>query len=170
MTVHEAIATRKSVRSWKDAPVSNAVLDRVLDSVRLAPSAKNQAEWRLIIVRDRELRRKLGAAAAGQRFVAEAPVVVVACSQTDRRTMRCGHPAFLIDASIAMDHLTLAAIEEGLGTCWIGAFDPDEVRSILGIPAGVEVVSLMPLGYPADPSRAEKNRPAKDELFRYDAW
>ena len=170
MTVHEAIATRKSVRKWKGQPVPDDVLERVLQSARLAPSARNQGEWRVVVVRDPELRHRIGQAAAGQRFVGEAPVVIVLCSETDRRLMRCGHPAFLIDASIALDHLSLAAVEEGLGACWIGAFSPDEVRAILGIPDDVEVIELMPLGYPADPGRVEKDRPDENALFRYDGW
>ncbi|MFW5743519.1 MAG: nitroreductase family protein [Spirochaetota bacterium] len=171
MNVHEAIATRKSVRSWADTPVPDDVLERVLASTRLAPSARNAGEWRLVIVQDAELRRRLGEAASNQTFVGEAPVVIVGCSQTDRRLMKCGQPAYLIDASIALDHLTLAAVEEGLGTCWIGSFDPDAVREILGIPKSVEIVELMPLGYPADPAKIEnKKRPDEAELYRYDGW
>lgn len=170
MNVHEAIATRKSVRSWADKPVPDDVLERVLASTRLAPSARNQGDWRLVVVRDPELRRQLGEAASGQTFVGEAPIVIVGCSETDRRLMRCGQPAYLIDASIAMDHLTLAAVEEGLGTCWIGSFDPDAVRRILGIPGDVEIVEIMPMGYPADPAKVDKKRPDATELFRHDGW
>lgn len=171
MNVHEAIATRKSVRAWADKPVPDDVLERVLASTRLAPSARNAGEWRLVVVRDPGLRRRMGEAASNQTFVGEAPVVIVGCSQTDRRLMKCGQPAFLIDASIALDHLTLAAVEEGLGTCWIGSFDPDAVRKILGIPGDVEIVEVMPMGYPADPAKVEdKRRPDPKELFRYDRW
>jgi nitroreductase len=171
MNVHEAIATRKSVRKWADKPVPAEVLERVLASTRLAPSARNAGEWRLVVVQDAELRRRLGEAASNQTFVGEAPVVIVGCSETDRRLMKCGQPAFLIDASIALDHLTLAAVEEGLGTCWIGSFDPDSVREILGIPKDVEIVEIMPMGYPADPTKVEgKKRPDPAELFRYDGW
>ena len=170
MNVHEAIATRKSVRSWADKPVEEEKLHRVLESMRLAPSAKNVQEWRFVVVTDAEARAQLTEAAYGQRFVGEAPVVVVACAETDRRTMHCGHLAFLVDVAIAIDHLTLAATEEGLGTCWIGKFDPDRVRDILGIPAEIEVVELIPLGYPADPSRTEKKRLPLAEMVHRERW
>jgi len=170
MTVREAIETRKSVRTWEDRDVPSEVLDRVMGAVRLAPSARNQQEWRFVVVRDAKLRAAVADAAAGQRFVGEAPVVVVACAVTDRRTMRCGHPAFLIDVAIALDHLSLAAVEEGLGTCWIGAFDPDRVRELLGIPSGVEVVELMPLGYPARPGTTRKDRLGHEQIVFADRW
>jgi nitroreductase len=84
--------------------------------------------------------------------------------------MRCGQLSYPIDGAIAMDHLTLAAAAEGLGTCWIGSFDPAAVRDILGIPEDVEVVELMPLGYPRDPAPVEKNRLSLDEIVHYESW
>ena len=170
MTVHDVIRLRKSVRSWQDRPVERETLERVLEAARLAPSARNDQEWRFVVVTDRQTRQALAKAAQNQRFVGEAPVVIAACAETDRRLMRCGHPSFLIDVAIAVDHLTLAAAAEGLGTCWIGAFDATEVRNILGIPAAVEVVELLPLGYPADPSRIDKQRLALDQIVRWERW
>jgi nitroreductase len=170
MTVREAIETRKSVRSWKDRPVPDDVLQRVMDAARVAPSARNQQEWRFVVVRDAELRARLSEAAGGDRFIAEAPVVLVACAETDGRRMRCGHPAFLVDVSIALDHIALAAVEEGLGTCWIGGFDVDAVRSAVGIPNDIEVVELMPLGYPADPHPAKKRRLSLEQIVRFERW
>lgn len=170
MTVHEAIRTRKSVRAWADRPVARETLERVMEAARLAPSARNDQEWRFVVVTDEGLRGKLAAAAKNQVFVGQAPVVIVACAETDRRTMACGHPSFLIDAAIAIDHITLAAVEEGLGTCWIGAFDALEVRSILGIPKSIEVVELLPLGYPADASPVQKKRLSLDEIVRWERW
>lgn len=170
MTVREALETRKSVRSWDDRPVEPEKLERVLEAARLAPSAKNVQEWRFVVVTDAQKRSALGNAAGKQAFVGAAPVVIVACAQTDRRLMSCGHPAFLIDVAIAIDHLTLAAVEEGLGTCWIGAFDPQAVRQILGIPTDIEVVELVPLGYPKDPAKKSKNRLSISEIVHRDAW
>jgi len=170
MTVSQAIRTRKSVRAFADRPVEPDKLRRVMESARLAPSARNGQEWRFVVVTDPERRRQLVRAARNQRFVGEAPVVVVACAKTDRRVMSCGHVSFLIDVAIAVDHLTLAAVEEGLGTCWIGAFDPDEVRSVLGIPESIEVVELLPLGYPKDGGRVEKQRLEMDQIVHWEAW
>ena len=170
MNVHEAIRTRKSVREYLPKPVEPEKLARILESVRLAPSAKNRQEWRFVIVRDEAARRKLKPAAADQAFVEQAPVVIACCAETDGSCMRCGIESYKIDLAIAIDHLTLAAVEEGLGTCWIGAFYPDMVREILGIPGSVEIVELLTLGYPADPAVREKNRLPLDETIYRECW
>lgn len=170
MDVYEAIRTRKSVRAWAEAPVADDVLTRIMEAGRLAPSAKNMQEWRFIAVRDPELRAALVDAAAGQAFVGEAPVVLVCCAETDNHMMRCGHLAYPIDVAIAIDHITLAATAEGLGTCWIGAFYEDKVKALLGIPDAIRVVELLPLGYPADPAPVEKNRHPLGDILRFDRW
>jgi nitroreductase len=170
MDVYEAIRTRKSVRSYLDKAVEPDKLERILEAARLAPSANNRQEWRFVVVTDPEVRRRLAHEGAGQRFVGEAPVVIAACAETDRRTMRCGLACYPIDVAIAVDHLTLAAAAEGLGTCWIGSFDPQKVRSILGIPAEVEVVELLPLGYPRDPKPVAKSRLPLDTVVHREHW
>jgi nitroreductase len=170
MDVYEAIRTRKSVRSYLDKAVEQDKLERILEAARLAPSANNRQEWRFVVVTDPEVRRRLADEGCGQRFVGEAPVVIAACAETDRRTMRCGIPCYLVDVAIAIDHLTLAAAAEGLGTCWIGSFDPQKVRSILGIPAEVEVIELLPLGYPRDPKPVAKSRLPLDAVVHRERW
>lgn len=170
MEVYEAIRARKSVRSYRDDPVKREVLERVLGAARLAPSARNDQDWRFVVVEDADTRAELCDAASGQRFVAEAPVVIVCCSETDHRQMKCGQYSYPINIAIAVDHLTLAAVCEGLGTCWVGAFDADRVKSILGIPDDVEVVELLPLGYPVDQTRKAKTRLPLDRIVRYERW
>lgn len=170
MTVSEAILTRKSVRSWQDRAVEPDKLERVLEAGRLAPSARNDQEWRFVVVTSPQKRTLLGEASGGQAFVGRAPVVIVACAETDRRLMPCGHLAFLIDVAIAIDHITLAATEEGLGTCWVGGFDPNPVRQILGIPEEIEVVEIVPLGYPKDASPVVKNRLSTKEILHFESW
>ncbi|TFH04490.1 MAG: nitroreductase [Spirochaetales bacterium] len=170
MTVHDAIRNRKSVRSFQDRPVEHDKLERVMEAGRLAPSARNDQEWRFVVVTDAATREQLIRGARNQTFVGQAPAVIVACADTNHRLMSCGHPSFLIDVSIALDHITLAAVDEGLGTCWIGAFDPDLVREILGIPAAIEVIELMPIGYPADPDRIEKKRLPMNEIVHWERW
>lgn len=170
MEVYDSIRTRKSVRSYLDRPVEKEKLDRVLNAVRLAPSAGNRQEWRFVVVTDPEKRRRLAEEAAGQRFIAEAPVVVAACAEIDGKIMRCGEACYPIDVAIAIDHLTLAAVAEGLGTCWIGSFDPDTVRRILDIPEQIVVVELLPLGYPKDPKPVTKSRLPLETIVRYEKW
>ena len=131
--IYELIALRKSVRSYKPDPVPDELIRKLLEMARLAPSASNRQEWRFIAVTDEENRRLLADAACRQRFVAEAPVILVCCAEPDGHVMTCGQPSYPIDVAIAIDHITLCAVEEGLGTCWIGAFYEDEVKRILTI-------------------------------------
>jgi nitroreductase len=170
MDIYEIIKTRKSVRSYKPDEVEPEKLKRVLEAVRLAPSASNRQEWRFVVARNPDTRKQLARAASGQAFVAEAPVVLACCADSDGHIMRCGHPSFLIDVAIAADHLTLAAAAEGLGTCWIGAFDQQAVKKILDIPEHIQVVQLMPLGYPTNPTQIYKNRLELEKTVFYDKW
>ena len=170
MNVMDAIRTRKSVRSYAYKPVEDEKLGAIMEAVRLAPSASNQQEWRFVIVRDPEKIKKLASYGSDQAFIKQSPVVIVACAQTDGHLMRCGQPCYTIDVAIALDHLTLAAVELGLGTCWIGSFDENKVKEILGIPEKVRVVEIMPLGYPVDPSTVEKNRLPLDKIVKYEHW
>jgi nitroreductase len=167
--VIEAIRRRRSIRSYKDQPVEDEKLRAVLEAGRLAPSARNLQEWRYIVVRDPKRRAKLAEAANGQAFIGQAPVVLVACAKTDGRTMSCGERAYPIDVAISLDHMSLKAVEEGLGSCWIGAFDAQAVRKLLGVPEEVRVVELMPLGYPAEAPSA-RSRLAFDEIVMQEQW
>jgi len=170
MDIYEAIRTRKSVRSYRDTMVPQEMLERVLDAARRAPSARNDQECRFVVVRDAAKRAKIAHEAARQPFIATAPILLACCAVTDGRLMRCGQAAYPIDVAIAMDHLSLAAVAEGLGTCWIGAFDEQMVKTILVIPAEVRVVQLMPLGFPADPSPVEKSRLALSQILHAEVW
>ena len=170
MTVMEAIKKRKSVRAFEDRPIEEEKLSSVLEAARLAPSASNRQEWRFVVVRDAGMRTKLAKAANNQTFVGEAPVVIACCAETDSHVMSCGQECYPIDVAIAIDHMTLAAVELGLGTCWIGAFSESEVKKVLGIPEEVRVVELLPLGYPADSAQKDKNRRSQDEIVHWEKW
>jgi nitroreductase len=173
MKVMEAIARRQSVRSFSSSPVEEEKLFRILEAGRLAPSARNMQDWKFVVVKDPGLRRNLAEAARNQEFVGQAPVVIAACGTSDY-VMTCGQLTYPIDVAIAVDHITLAAVEEGLGTCWIGAFYEDKVKEILGIPETVRVVALLPLGYPAEPAKTAKAMPKPrkllEEIVVYDGW
>lgn len=170
MDVLDAIKTRKSVRKYLSMPVEKEKLTAILEAGRLAPSASNRQEWRFVVVGDDATKRKLAEAANNQTFVGEAAVVIAACAETDGHVMSCGQACYPIDVAIALDHVTLAAEELGLGTCWIGAFNESRVKQILSIPAQVRVVALMPLGYPSDPSVAKKNRLPFNKIVKYEHW
>jgi nitroreductase len=171
MDVIQAIKTRRSVRTYADISVEEEKLTAIFEATRLAPSASNRQEWRFVVVRDAETRHKLAVAAQLQPVVLNAPVIITACAETDEHLMLCGQLCYPIDVAIALDHLTFAALELGLGTCWIGKFDEKLVKEALGIPDQIRVVELMTLGYPDKPIEpAMKNRLPLDKIVRMEHW
>jgi nitroreductase len=170
MNVMEAIKKRYSVRSYQDRAVETEKLDKILEAARLAPSASNKQEWRFVVVQDRDARQRLMKAAKNQPFVGEAPVVIVCCAKTDSHIMTCGQMCYPIDMAIAIEHMVLEATEEGLGTCWVGAFYEDQVKEILDIPKDIRVVELLALGYPTKPSSTHKDRLNIKEIVMHERW
>lgn len=173
MDFYEVIRTRRSIRSYKPDPIPEEVLMRIMDAARIAPSGSNRQPWKFIVVKDEELRKRLAAACHNQTFIAEAPVIIVACGYNIHwnRGGYMGDLSMLIDVSIAFTHLILAARAEGLGTCWIGAFDNEEVKKILGVPEDVNVVAITPLGYPKDEEfREPGSRKALSEIISIDRF
>lgn len=150
MNVHEVIKTRRAVRSYKSDPVPEESLKKILEAARLAPSAKNKQDWKFIVVRDLEKRKQLSEAARNQEFIAQAPIVIVGVALDPDYIMGSEVPAYAVDLGIAMEHIALSAVEEELGTCWVGGFFQKEVKEVLKIPEKYKVVVLMPLGFPAD--------------------
>jgi nitroreductase len=165
MSVQTAISERRSIRAYQDKPVEDDKLKLVLEAARLAPSARNRQEWKFIVVKDSETRKKLAAAANGKQFVAEAPVVIVACATEAEYVMTCGQPAGTVDTSIALSFLILQAHELGLGTCWLGAYDENAVKEILSVPPHVRVVAMTPLGYPAQSPEAKPRKSLEEIVF-----
>jgi nitroreductase len=171
MDIYEAIKTRKSIRKYAQKKVAEQVLNRVLEAMRNAPSGCNGQPWKFIVVREPELKQQLAIASHRQKFIAEADLVIIACGNPELAYPRQGGymNTFPIDIAIAVEHLCLAAAAEGLGTCWIGAFDEKEVKKVIPIPDPWRVVALTPLGYPAEtpPDRGRKSLP---EIISYDKW
>lgn len=165
----ELVTSRHSVRSYQSRPVEQDKLDRILEAVRLAPSGSNRQPWRFVVVLDADVRHRLVAACADQQFIARAPVVIAGVGLLPDRVMLCDVPGDAVDVAIALEHLALAAAAEGLGTCWIGAFDQDRVRDVLGIPASAKVIGVMTLGYAVDHPRPKSRKPIS-EIVCYDRW
>ncbi len=167
--VLEAIKKRQSVRSYQDKEIPEDVLQQVLEAGRLAPSASNKQCWKFIVVKDEDLRKKMVPACKNQKFVGEAPVVIAGCATNPDYVMTCGEHSYSIDLAIALNHMSLQAAALGLGTCWIGAFYQDEVKEILGIPKGVRVVALMPVGFPKELGSKTGRKPLS-EIVCYDKY
>jgi nitroreductase len=169
MDFYDVIHNRYSVRSYKPIPVEDETLARILEAGRLAPTAANRQSFRIIVIHTEDRRSEL-ARIYGKEWFTQAPLVLCLCGIPEENWVRRDGKNFNdIDMAIVMDHMILAAAAEGLGTCWIGAFDPDAAREILEIPDYAVPVLFTPLGYPADRA-AEKKRKEKDELVRYERW
>ena len=169
MDVFEAIESRRSIRKYLNREVEQDKIDKILESARIAPSAANRQEWKFVVVKDQQTRNKLVDACMGQKFVANAPVFIPACSTESEKVMPCGQYAYSVDLSIALSFMILEATELGLGTCWLGAFKEDEVKSILNIPEEVRLVGLTTLGY-ADESPEKRPRKSFEEVVTYEKW
>jgi nitroreductase len=168
MKLHDAIKKRYSVRAYQDKAVEDDRLRRVLDAGRSAPSASNRQDWKFVVVRDAETRAKL-AAASEQDWMATAPVIIAAVGLSDR-TMFCDVPSGPVDCAIAIDHMTLAAVAEGLGTCWIGHFKQGDCKKILSVPDSATIIELLALGWPAGPTKTEKPRKKFDEVVCFEKY
>jgi len=162
MEVKEAIRGRKSIRKYENRPIPNDVMDELLDTMRLAPSANNMQRWSIVVVTDADLRKKLVPVSGNQKFVGECSAFLVGVSEP-------GAFYSTVDMTIALDHLTLRAVELGLGTCWIGDFEPEKVKKLLDIPDDRDVPICMTLGYPAQNPSARK-RKSISQLFYKDMW
>ena len=168
MTVLETIKKRYSCRSYKEKAIEQEKLEQILEAARLAPSAKNFQDWRFVVVTDGESKAKVAEAANGQMFLAKAGAIVVGCSESDY-VMSCGQAIGPIDVAIALEHMCLQATELGLGSCWIGAFNAEKVRRVLGIPDDISIIELMAIGYAAEKAGGTR-REAIGKIVCYERW
>jgi nitroreductase len=145
MDVHEVIQNRRSIRSYESMPVPYVKLKKLLDAARLAPSAGSVQPWRFIIVTDSEKRKKIAKGCRYGHFLADSPVIIVGCGD-----QKASPRWYACETCIAMENLVLAATGEGIGTCWIGAFNEKEIREMLKIPSRLKVIALLALGYPKE--------------------
>jgi nitroreductase len=158
MEFYEVIKTRRSIRSYRADPVPEESLRRVLEAARIAPSGSNRQLWKFYVVKSPEKRKEVAQACGGQMWIGQAPVVIVATGWKVpfSRGGYMGEMSFIMDVSIAFTQLILAARAEGLGTCWIGAFQNTEVKKALGLPDDENVVAVTPLGFPDKGGFTEK--------------
>jgi nitroreductase len=158
MTILDIIKQRRSIRSYSDKPIEREKIKTCLEAARLAPSACNSQPWKFIIVDDKKLKDKIcNKAFKGiyqiSAFAKKAPVIIAIVSEKSKFWARVGGlirdiKYYLIDIGIAGEHFVLQAEELGLGTCWIGWFDEQPVKSLLHVPKEKRIDVLLSLGYP----------------------
>lgn len=164
MDVNEAIRTLLAVRSYQDRPVSEETLRRILEAGRVSASASNKQPWYFLVVQDRDMLRQLGASTRHGPYIAEAPLaIVVAVDRT---------PFAVSDASRAIQDMMLAAWDDGVGSNWVGfTGNLDAIKPLLGIPDGVDVLAILPFGYPAAPiGQGKKTRKPLSEIAHRERW
>jgi nitroreductase len=158
MDAMEVLRTRRSVRAYKSETVPKEAIEEIIDCGRLAASANNAQPWEFVVVTDAGLRRKIAAATDYGGFIAQAPVCVVVLSRDTKY--------YLEDGSAATENILLAARAHGLGSCWVAGDKKPyaaEVCRLVGAPPGSKLVSLIPLGFPAE-NREPSKRPLAEVL------
>jgi nitroreductase len=160
MDFKRVVEKRRSVRRYKADPVPDGLIEEMLESARVAPSAGNRQPCHFIVVKDAERKRALGL----REWAAEAPVVIVGCA--DSSLSPTWH---LVDLAIAFEHIILAATNVGLGTCWQGRLEDERIKRVLGIPDPIKVVAVTALGYPAE-SPEPKARKTLSEMVHYEKF
>lgn len=166
MEFYDVLRQRRSIRAYNADGIPEAALERIFDAVGLAPSACNNQPTRFLFVSDPEVRGRL-CECYPRDWLATAPMLVVALGNRDKAWRRFnGQSSHAIDVAIALEHLVLAAAAEGLGTCWICAFDQEQARQLLCLPDCWEVVAMTPLGWPADEPPPQTRRPFNEIIER----
>jgi nitroreductase len=168
MSVFETMKKRFSCRAYLDKPIEQGKLDQILEAARQAPSAKNLQDWRLVVVTDKKRKQQVADCTNHPNAFGQAGAMIAGCSVCNE-TMRCGQPIAPIDVAIALEHIALMATELGLATCWIGSFDTEKVRQVLGIPRNVAIIELMALGYPVEGKRQTTREPI-GSIVCYNKW
>ena len=141
MEAFEAIRTLLAVRSYKDTPVPDDVVRRIVEAGRLTGSGMNRQPWHFIVIRERETLRRLGALASSGSYVAQAPLAIVVATDRSRFAVS--------DASRAIQSMLLAGWADGVGSNWVGFGGLESARTLLDIPASLDVLAILPFGYPA---------------------
>jgi nitroreductase len=169
MDFSKLITFRGSIRGYKSDPVEDEKLTAVLEAARMAPTAHNNQPFRLIVIHTAGREEEL-AKIYGRPWFTQPPLVIAIVGVPSEGWVRHdGKNYFEVDVAIAMDHLILAAHNVGLGTCWVGAFNPEAAYEVLNIPRDVIPIAFTPLGYP-DREPREKIRKSLKDLVKYDTW
>jgi nitroreductase len=170
MTFLELAKKRYSVRNYLSKPIEDEKLQYILECGRIAPSAANYQPWIIYVIRDESLKKRIHET-YGRDWFRQAPVILVICGNHNQAWKRSdGKDHTDIDISIIVDHITLAAADVGLGTCWICNFDTKKCREILQLPEQIEPIAYLPVGYPAqstDDNSRHLKRKDMNEIIRW---
>lgn len=151
MELEKVVKNRVSVRDYLPKPIEHDLIMRILKTAMLAPSAGNLHAYHIYVVTDIKIKRELAEACFGQYFVAKAPVVFIVCADLERSGRRYGERGEKLysiqDATILAAYIQLIAVDNGLDTCWVGAFSEKRLREILKIPLKQMPIAMLPLGY-----------------------
>jgi len=170
MSFVDLASRRYSVRRYTARQIEDEKLKRVLEAGRIAPSACNNQPWEFYVIRQQENINKIAGVYTGS-WIKEAPVIIVLCGNHNKSWKRSdGKDHCDIDVAIAADHMTLAATDLGLGTCWICAFDKDLCSRILNLPENLEPIVMLPLGYPADKGDSGRHKADRKPLNEIVNW
>lgn len=142
MDTFEAIRTLRAVRAYRDTPVPDEIVRRIVEAGQLTASASNRQPWHFIVVRDKDMLRQLGAVATTGRYLAQAPLAVVVLTEENDYA--------LSDGSRAIQSMLLEAWSEGIGSNWVGFNSLEAANAPLGVPEGWRALAILPFGYPAE--------------------
>ena len=164
MDVFEAVRTVLAVRSYQDKPIPQDVVKRIIDSAWLSASSMNKQPWNFVVVQDRATLKKIGELARTGPYIAEAPLAIAVAVEKDSRFG-------VSDGSRAVQSMILTAWDAGVGSNWVGFLGPEEVAHLLGIPDTMDLLAIIPFGYPAkEVGKGKKNRKPRSEVVSYEKF
>ncbi|MBF0429942.1 MAG: nitroreductase family protein [Fibrobacteria bacterium] len=168
----ELVKLRRSIRKYHNKAIEKKKLEYVLEAGRQAPSAVNFQPWHFLVIKNTGLLKKVKAT-YGKKWIDSAPMVLVICGDHSQSWRRGdGKDHCNIDVAIAIDHITLAAAEQGLGTCWVCKFNVMDCSELLKLPSHIEPVALLPIGYPAENGNPKRHNKRKkmDEIVQWNGF
>ena len=170
MDFEQLVKARSSVRGYRPDQVEKEKMDKILQAARLAPTAVNMQPFRILVINTEGKTDQLKTVYHREWF-SQAPVILgIMAVKSEAWTRKDGRNHAIIDATIVMDHMILAAAEQGLGTCWVCNFDPDAAREVFKIPPFADPVAFTPVGYPSEEKTKPKKRKELSDLVVYESW
>ena len=175
------IETRRSIRKYLDKPIDDKIILDLIESTRLAPSGSNTQPWHFMIIKEESKRKEIAKVSHNQKWMLSAPVFIVCVADIrsridnttdidiDEESPQNDLKQIIRDTAIATEHIVLEAINYGLGTCWVAWFIQKEIRQVLGLANDKYVVSILPIGYPAEEPKP-RNRKGLKEIIHYEKW